>query len=1210
MKRKEDKAEGFIDLVFSWSLADVMDKNLYRDKVGRIPETFSSAGHYLRSFVNPLIEETHADLRSSMTTLHSAPACEIFDVASLEFGLTMYLITVRSAESGDKPGTYVPESGDLIALTDVRPRCIDDLNGPKMSYVVALVQGMKDEEDDFVRIRILSSKPFTFGKGDDKENETRERLFAVYLTNLTTNRRIWNALHLGGGGNRNIINSVLGLDPSMEGNCTLCSSIDESMSMEAINSLGLDDSQKVAILNCIALTKCHHQNSVKLIWGPPGTGKTRTIASLISALLRLKCRTLTCAPTNVAVVGVIKRFVSCLAGTSEHDTYGLGNVVLLGNGKRMKIDEHEDLYDVFLDHRISVLAHCFAPLSGWRGTLDMMTCLLEDPEGQYLLFLEQQKEENRDDSHRDGNDDDDADKKNDNGNEFTGQDRSSGLRGKEDLTKNENFKKNIKKDFWKKLIIERTKGNKKEKLNKKVPLQGRRKSKHAGGKDSSKNKHSDSSNTKNMPSTFEEFFTKKFFAIEEHLILCIEGLYTHMPTSCLPLEVVNDMIKVLDLLQEFKRFLRNVDITDEGWLKQALTGKEEILCRSRLLCLEVLKLLGEKFSVPKFFDCDTIRNFCLENAYLIFCTVSSSAKLHTEGMKPLQLVIIDEAAQLKECESSIPLQLPGLPHAVLVGDEKQLPAMVISKACEKAGFGRSLFERLVKLGCSKHLLNIQYRMHPSISLFPNMEFYGGQIRDGQNVKERAYERRFLKEKLFGSYSFINITNGREELDAKCSRKNIVEVSVIADIVSKLNKESITSKTKVRVGCISPYKAQVRAIQESLGNTYSTDANDTFSVNVRSVDGFQGGEEDIIIISTVRCNGNGSVGFLDNRQRANVALTRARYCLWILGNASTLLNSGSVWKKLIMDAKSRGCFYNTYEDNNLSLAINRPLIEVCFSAKFHASIARFQDLGTRKEAVSLLVKLSNGWRPQHKDETVCSIAGASCQLLEWCDVKGPLKLIWTVDILRENSTDTQVIKVLDILPGQEIPELAKEFDILLGNYTLNQMNRCLCKRIEGEVMLPLTWPVDTTTGSAYSSYNPSGELSSRLAAMSLRDERRPITSQDFCMEELIPQLSFSFSFSLEQREKHEFQQTSSEAEQSEEEFQQLDEDHLFSGSSHWDFEHKLLFVVCMLAKLFGCQFLSYFTVVEEGTPSFCITHLIIRELLQCVKIQHTMFNLIF
>lgn len=81
-----------------------------------------------------------------------------------------------------------------------------------------------------------------------------------------------------------------------------------------------------------------------------------------------------------------------------------------------------------------------------------------------------------------------------------------------------------------------------------------------------------------------------------------------------------------------------------------------------------------------------------------------------------------------------------------------------------------------------------------------------------------------------------------------------------------------TRKRISIGVISPYKAQVYAIHGKIGKTYSEDSN--FSVSVCSVDGFQGGEEDVIIISTVRCNGNGSVGFLSNRQRTNVALTRA------------------------------------------------------------------------------------------------------------------------------------------------------------------------------------------------------------------------------------------------------------------------------------------------------------------------------------------------
>ena len=89
------------------------------------------------------------------------------------------------------------------------------------------------------------------------------------------------------------------------------------------------------------------------------------------------------------------------------------------------------------------------------------------------------------------------------------------------------------------------------------------------------------------------------------------------------------------------------------------------------------------------------------------------------------------------------------------------------------------------------------------------------------------------------------------------------------------KEVKSSRKKVSVGVTSPYKAQVYVISEIVGKKYSSDAQSDFSVSVRSVDGFQGGEEDVIIISTVRSNSSGSVGFLANSQRANVALTRAR-----------------------------------------------------------------------------------------------------------------------------------------------------------------------------------------------------------------------------------------------------------------------------------------------------------------------------------------------
>lgn len=135
-----------------------------------------------------------------------------------------------------------------------------------------------------------------------------------------------------------------------------------------------------------------------------------------------------------------------------------------------------------------------------------------------------------------------------------------------------------------------------------------------------------------------------------------------------------------------------------------------------------------------------------------------------------------------------------------------------------------------------------------------------------------------------------------------------------------------TKKKVSIGIISPYNAQVYEIQEKV-KQYTWASNSGFSVNVGSVDGFQGGEEDIIILSTVRSNESRKVGFLSNEQRVNVAITRARYCLWILGNANTLIDSYSVWRKIVIDAKRRDCFHNADEDEKLDQAIEEALFEV-------------------------------------------------------------------------------------------------------------------------------------------------------------------------------------------------------------------------------------------------------------------------------------------
>ncbi|KAK9942494.1 hypothetical protein M0R45_008158 [Rubus argutus] len=966
MEAKKEAVGGIslIDSVFAWSIRDVLNRDLYKKKVTKIPETFSTIKSYMNAFVPSLLEETHADLLSSIMSLSGAPTCEILTVETSKDHKPpkdlFYQIMYR--------GAYEPVAGDIIALTDVRPKCIDDLNRARNSYLIAYVLGSKQESSDMLPIltsKLINGGRQLVGKNIKSKSDT---LFAVYLMNMTTNIRIWKALNSELGANTNLFKNVLQPANSSHGDnsCTIC--ISKENFCPALSTRwptmcsDLNQSQDAAVLKCISLSKCHHQNTVQLIWGPPGTGKTKTVGLSLFALFNLKCRTLTCAPTNIAVVEVTTRLLRLVNQSMDYGKYGLGDIILFGNRGRLKIDNYDYLLEVFLDHRARILSKCFAPLSGWKHWLESMIDLLEDPNKQYLLYLQLIRE-----------------RCNDNGEDSDA--RSSASDDDNDLPTFEEFVKEKHYTLYLKMKRERYNDDSEDSDNRKS-----------------------SSNVDNDVLTFEEFVKEKQNYIGENLKVCMVNLYTHLPTSCISLMVVKDMIRATDFLESIKSLLcQGVGIANERF--------QSVLKN----CVHILRSL-RAFSVPNSNDGQTIKNLCLQNACLIFCTASSSAKLHTEGMNPLELLVIDEAAQLKECESAIPLQLPSIRHAILIGDERQLPAM---------------------------------------------------------VKSKIYNAIQVNSLTFCNFCFCTT-------------------------------EYTRIKKKVSVGVISPYKTQVNAIQERV-REYSTGylAGTDFSLSVRSVDGFQGGEEDVIIISTVRSNGNGSIGFLSNRQRANVVLTRARHCLWILGNGATLSNSDSIWKKLIIDAKNRDCFYNADEDNKLSQAIASALVDlgqiqfllnsdsllfrnakwkVCFDNEFYNSIRKIKDPEIRRKVISLMIKLSSGWRQSHEEKVY---AGTSGQLLEKYEVDGLLNLIWTVDILQENSQHVQIIKIWDIVLLSDVPKLAMRLDIIFGSYTVQKMNRCKQRSAEGDNVVPIRWPVECS--SSCSESDPLEFLSTPLSCLTLSDK---------------------------------------------------------------------------------------------------------------------------
>nr|GEV91261.1 UvrD-like helicase, ATP-binding domain, P-loop containing nucleoside triphosphate hydrolase [Tanacetum cinerariifolium] len=932
----------FAELIFSWSIDDVLNDELYKYQAEKIPLTFQSEEHYFSSFVYPLLEETRTELASALEIMRSAPFSEIISLNEVkDKGKMLYDVTVgpwRNISSGRGKEPYRTLPGDLFLLMDRKPDSVTDLQNLGRTWAFSIVNKTVDDDNQ----DSSQSKHFK-AKLSRIDFQDGMYLYAVFLMNITTQKRIWNSLHVHG--NRNIIKEVI-YAGSVVKECDVCSfccsdPISENVDQQIVSRL--NESQIAAIMASINKTKCCHNSSVGQIWGPPGTGKTTTVSVMLFVLLKMDCRMVACAPTNVAIVELASRVLKLVRESFDTRTVTadsfcpVGDMLLFGNMERLKVGT--EIEDIYVEHRVDRLTECLGSLTGWKHCISSMIDLLENCVSQYHVFVE---------------------------NEF-----------KEQLAARVEIKTN-------KLEVK----------------------------------------------SFIGFLRDRFKSSALALKRCILTLCTHISRSFMREDNFQNMISLLN--------------------NKSL----------------------ERLGLPSALKISELKNFCFEQASLIFCTTSTSYKLYTVKMEPLNLLVIDEAAQLKEAESTIPLQLPGVNHAILIGDQCQLPATVKSKVSTESGFGRSLFERLSSIGHSKHLLNIQYRMHPSISFFPNHRFYKNQILDAENVVCESYEKRYLSGPMFGSYSFINVVGGREEkLDDGQSLRNMVEVALVMKIVQNLYRACNNTNQKLSIGVVSPYASQVVTIQEKLAHRY--EKLNGFSVEVKSIDGFQGGEQDIIILSTVRSNSRGSVGFLSSLQRTNVALTRARHSLWILGNERTLASSESIWKELVCDARNRNCLFNADADECLKTTIvgvkkeldqlddlangNSVLFKdakwkVLFSNDFKTSFGKLKCSRMKKQVLNLLLKLSNGWRP--KSRSIDLRCENSSQIIKQFKVE-ELYIICTIDIIKEFKY-VQILKVWNVLSLEEIPKMTKRLESIFSAYTDDYVNRCTEKCVDGNLELPRSW----------------------------------------------------------------------------------------------------------------------------------------------------------
>ena len=302
-------------------------------------------------------------------------------------------------------------------------------------------------------------------------------------------------------------------------------------------------------------------------------------------------------------------------------------------------------------------------------------------------------------------------------------------------------------------------------------------------------------------------------------------------------------------------------------------------------------------------------------ARVIACTLVGSAHRLLEGMK-FGTLFIDEAAQALEAACWIPMKRAS--RVILAGDHCQLPPTVKSIAALRAGLGKTLMERIAENKPEVvTLLKIQYRMNEDIMRFSSDWFYGGQVESAPQIKYRSIldfdhpitwidtsneenqitiEGEETPEDSASTSSSSSAANQNPDLNFKeqfvgesYGRINKAEAELtlltLAEYFTKIGKQRVLGDG-IDVGIISPYRAQVQYLKKLI-KKYEFFKPYRRLISVNTVDGFQGQERDVILISLVRSNDEGQIGFLKDLRRMNVAMTRARMKLIILGNKDTM-----------------------------------------------------------------------------------------------------------------------------------------------------------------------------------------------------------------------------------------------------------------------------------------------------------------------------------
>jgi hypothetical protein len=419
------------------------------------------------------------------------------------------------------------------------------------------------------------------------------------------------------------------------------------------------------------------------------------------------------------------------------------------------------------------------------------------------------------------------------------------------------------------------------------------------------------------------------------------------------------------------------------------------------------------------------------------------------------VVIIDEASQLLPGDVATMFRSE-MRCLVLVGDEKQLPAVVQSEKCRYLGYDLSLFDRLIKLNYPFTMLNVQYRMHPLISSWPSQRFYGNNIQDSDSVISSAYTKSW-HEKI-RPLELFDIREGEETSDGT-SLYHEIQAAIVRKIITSVMKiTSASGEQSLSIGVISPYKQQVAILSDLTKETSK------LTIKVCTVDGFQGQEADIIIFTTVRSNCYKKIGFVKDWRRLNVAITRSKYSMIVVGDVETM-SSNPDWDSYLNHVKGYGRTYSldtravtrliTNSGDSIQLfqsSLEEKMIlwSVNYSKHFEEYLSRpINDHLLHKKVLRKIYDFSCGIWPRERRESFI-INEQYVNIIHIHRIDKLYYLLWSVDVDRTSIKCIQCLKIWYLVNLNEVQNSIRNIENSFRQYSEHYLKCCVLKPSSNQI----------------------------------------------------------------------------------------------------------------------------------------------------------------